>query len=131
MNEGAIPHRIEVLRQEAIWGKNPPNRAIPRAQNPRYSAELSSSRQSSSGEFEMHKLAEFAIKAHGGLARWSAFRTVSADLVQGGGFWGLAVQSQWNIMWLTLVNTTSCVCTYENLTCTYEGVIRRFLRTNT
>jgi hypothetical protein len=37
----------------------------------------------------MHKLAEFAINAHGGLVRWKSFRSVSADLVQGGGFWGL------------------------------------------
>jgi hypothetical protein len=37
----------------------------------------------------MHKLAEFAIKAHGGLARWKTFRTVSADLAQGGVFWAL------------------------------------------
>lgn len=40
----------------------------------------------------MHKLAEFAIKAHGGLVRWNAFRTVSADLVQGGVLWGLKGQ---------------------------------------
>jgi hypothetical protein len=37
----------------------------------------------------MHKLAEFAIKAHGGLARWKTFRTVSADLIQGGALWSL------------------------------------------
>jgi hypothetical protein len=37
----------------------------------------------------MHKLAEFAIKAHGGLARWNTFRTVSADLLQGGVLWSL------------------------------------------
>jgi hypothetical protein len=37
----------------------------------------------------MHKLAEFAIKAHGGLARWKTFRTVSADLIQGGELWAL------------------------------------------
>jgi hypothetical protein len=32
----------------------------------------------------MHELAEFAIQAHGGLVRWKSFRTVSADLIQGG-----------------------------------------------
>ena len=37
----------------------------------------------------MHKLAEFAIKAHGGLARWKAFRSVSVDLIQGGALWSL------------------------------------------
>src|ERR1700736_6965439 len=37
----------------------------------------------------MHELAEFAIQAHGGLARWKTFRTVSADLVQGGALWSL------------------------------------------
>ena len=37
----------------------------------------------------MHKLAEFAIKAHGGLVRWQSFQTVSADLVQGGALWAL------------------------------------------
>jgi hypothetical protein len=35
----------------------------------------------------MHKLAEFVIRAHGGLARWRKFRTVSADLIQGGALW--------------------------------------------
>ena len=40
----------------------------------------------------MHKLADFAIRAHGGLTRWKTFRTVSADLVQGGGMWGLKGQ---------------------------------------
>ena len=37
----------------------------------------------------MHELAEFAIQAHGGLARWKTFRTVSADLIQGGALWSL------------------------------------------
>jgi hypothetical protein len=42
-----------------------------------------------SEELEMHRLAEFAIKAHGGMVRWRAFRTVSADLIQGGVLWSL------------------------------------------
>jgi hypothetical protein len=37
----------------------------------------------------MHALAEFAIKAHGGMVRWKSFRTVSADLIQGGALWSL------------------------------------------
>ncbi len=37
----------------------------------------------------MHKLAEFAIKAHGGLVRWKMFQKVSADLTQGGALWSL------------------------------------------
>jgi hypothetical protein len=37
----------------------------------------------------MHELAELAIKAHGGLVRWKSFRTVSADLIQGGTLWSL------------------------------------------
>jgi hypothetical protein len=41
----------------------------------------------------MHELAEFAIKAHGGLARWKTFRTVSADLIQGGALWSLKGKS--------------------------------------
>jgi hypothetical protein len=41
----------------------------------------------------MHELAEFAIKAHGGLARWKTFRTVSADLIQGGALWSLKRKS--------------------------------------
>ena len=32
-------------------------------------------------------LAQFAIKAHGGLERWNRFSTVSAHLTQGGVFW--------------------------------------------
>jgi len=34
-------------------------------------------------------LAQFAIEAHGGLARWNRFNTVSAHLMQGGVFWGV------------------------------------------
>ena len=41
----------------------------------------------------MHKLAEFTISAHGGLARWKTFRTVSADLIQGGVLWSLKGKS--------------------------------------
>src|SRR6266403_986788 len=37
----------------------------------------------------MHKLAEVAIKAHGGLVRWKMFQKVSADLTQGGALWSL------------------------------------------
>jgi hypothetical protein len=37
----------------------------------------------------MHKLVEFAIKAHGGLTRWKSFHTVSADLIQGGALWSI------------------------------------------
>jgi hypothetical protein len=37
----------------------------------------------------LHKLAEFAIKAHGGLTRWKSFQAVSANLLQGGVLWSL------------------------------------------
>lgn len=37
----------------------------------------------------MHALAESAINAHGGMVRWKSFRTVSADLIQGGALWSL------------------------------------------
>src|SRR6266852_720840 len=33
-------------------------------------------------------LAQFAMEAHGGLERWNRFSTVSAQLIQGGVFWG-------------------------------------------
>src|SRR5580704_8341800 len=48
-----------------------------------------SERSIPTSEIEMNKLSEFAIKAHGGLDRWKAFRTVSADLIQGGVLWAL------------------------------------------
>jgi hypothetical protein len=37
----------------------------------------------------MHKLAEIAARAHGGLARWGGLRTVSADFIQGRALWPL------------------------------------------
>jgi hypothetical protein len=39
-----------------------------------------------------------------------------------------AVQSQWNIMWITCANTISCDLHFFHLTCAYESVISQFLR---
>ena len=41
----------------------------------------------------MNDLAEQAIDAHGGLDRWGQYRTLSADLVNGGALWPLKGQS--------------------------------------
>ena len=41
----------------------------------------------------MNSLAELTINAHGGLARWNQFKSVSADLVQGGVLWPLKGQA--------------------------------------
>ena len=41
----------------------------------------------------MNSLAELAIDAHGGLALWQQFDTVSAHLVQGGVLWQLKGQA--------------------------------------
>lgn len=41
----------------------------------------------------MDGLAELAIDAHGGLDRWEHYRTLSADLVNGGALWSLKGQA--------------------------------------
>ena len=41
----------------------------------------------------MNSLAELTINAHGGLARWKQFKSVSADLMQGGVLWPLKGQA--------------------------------------
>ncbi|MEA2925874.1 MAG: hypothetical protein QOD25_2996 [Alphaproteobacteria bacterium] len=41
----------------------------------------------------MNSLAKLAIDAHGGMARWKQFQTVSADLVQGGVLWHVKGQA--------------------------------------
>ena len=41
----------------------------------------------------LNGLAELAIDAHGGLGRWEQFRTLSADLVNGGALWPLKGQA--------------------------------------
>lgn len=53
----------------------------------------------------MNAIAESIIGAHGGLAQWRNFRTVSARLVQGGALWGLKGQAG------VLENTTVTVAT--------------------
>jgi hypothetical protein len=45
------------------------------------------------GDDMMNGLAQLAIDAHGGLERWEQYRTLSADLVNGGALWPLKGQA--------------------------------------